>query len=78
MGAVQMPFERIDMVGPELTELSQPGIDFPERLRLQPIKASLRVDGGFHEASVAQYAEVFRHSWLGHSKPALDFSDRLV
>jgi len=44
--AIEVAFERIDVGRPELTELGQPGIDFLQWFWLQPVKATLRIDGG--------------------------------
>jgi hypothetical protein len=62
--AVEVSFERIQVPGPELPEWSQPRIQLLERLGLQAVETALRVDGRFHEAGIAQHAQVLRHGRL--------------
>ena len=78
MHAVEVAYERIDVRGPELPERRQPGIQLLKWFRRQPVKAALSVDGGFHEAGLAQHAEVLRDRRLRHPQLPLDFSDRLL
>ena len=73
-----MAFKRIHVRGPELTERRQPRVDFPERLRFQPVETTLRVHGRLHEAGVAQHSQVLRDGRLCHPKLTLDFADRLL
>jgi len=56
--AVEVSFESIQMSGPEPTEPSQPGIELFEWFRFQPVETALCVHRGFHEASIAQHAQV--------------------
>src|SRR5580765_66276 len=72
-----MAFERIQMSGPELTEWSEPGIHLLKRFWLQPVETTLCVHRHFHEAGVAQHAQMFRHGRLRHPKLTFDFSNRL-
>ena len=72
-----MPFQSIQMAGPETAKLRQPVIYLTEWLRFQPVETALCVHGGFHKASVPQYAQVFGHCRLRHAKLALDLSHRL-
>ena len=58
MHAVEVPFQRIHVIGPEPAELSQPGIHLLKRFRLQPVKAALCVHCRLHETGVAQHAQV--------------------
>ncbi len=53
-----MAFERIHMRRPEPAERSQPGIQLLKWFRLQPVKAALRIHGGFHKTGLAQHAQV--------------------
>ena len=73
-----MPLESIDVSGPETPERSQPGIEFLKRFRFQAVETPLGVNGRFHEAGIAQHAQVFGHHGLRHAKVALDFSYRLL
>ena len=73
-----MALESIHVSGPEAAERRQPGVDLPKRFRLQAVEAALRIHRGFHEAGLAQHAQVLGDGWLGHAKPALDLSDRLL
>ena len=56
--AVKVAFESIQVDGPETPELSQPCIYLPERFRPQPVETALGVHRGFHEAGLAQHAQV--------------------
>ena len=73
-----MAFERIHPRRPELAELIQPRIQFPERLWFQPIKAPLCIHGGLDQARVAQDAQVLGHGRLGHAELPLDAANRLL
>src|SRR3954468_16529067 len=72
-----MAFKRIDVSGPESTERRQPGIHFLKWFRFQPVDTPLCVDGRFHEAGLAQHAQVLRHGRLSHIELPLDVSHRL-
>src|SRR4051794_37975937 len=72
-----MALERIHVSGPEPAERSQPGIDFLEWLRFEPVEPTLCVDGGFNETGLAQDPQVLRDGRLRHAKLTLDLSDRL-
>ncbi len=56
--SVKVPFESIDVSGPEPAELSQPGIDLPKWFRSQPVETALRVHLGLHKPGVAQHSQV--------------------
>jgi hypothetical protein len=56
--AIKMAFESIYVCRPEAAELGQPGIDLLKWSRFQAVKTALRINGGLHEAGVAQYAQV--------------------
>jgi len=71
-------FESVYMSGPEPAERSQPGIHLLKRFRFQPIETALCVHRRFHETGVAQHAQVLGHGRLGHTKLALDLSNRLL
>ena len=73
-----MTFERIDVSGPELAELRQPGIHLLEGFWLQAVEPALGIHRGFHETGLAQHAQVLGHGRLRHTKPTLDFSHRLL
>ena len=75
--AVEMAFERINVSGPESTKRRQPGVDFFEWFRLQPVETALCVDRGFDETGLAQHAQVFRHRRLRHRQLIFDVPDRL-
>ena len=53
-----MAFERIDVSGPESTERSQPGLEFLEPFRLEPVETPLCVHRGLDEAGISQHAQV--------------------
>ncbi len=78
MHAIQMAFERVHVGGPEAAELREPGVYLLKTLRFQAVEAPLRVHRGFHEAGVAQHAQVLGYSRLGHAEAALDLSDGLL
>ncbi|HXX19938.1 MAG TPA: hypothetical protein VEJ46_11090 [Candidatus Acidoferrum sp.] len=46
------------MSGPELAELSQPGIDLLKPLRFQPVETALCVHHGFDETGLAQHSQM--------------------
>ncbi len=73
-----MPFERIHVSRPEPPEWREPGVHLLKRFGFQPVEAALCVDGGFHESSLAQDAEVLGHCRLRHLEVALDLSNRLL
>ncbi|HLI85317.1 MAG TPA: hypothetical protein VKV17_15470 [Bryobacteraceae bacterium] len=64
------------MSGPEPPERRQPGIHFLERFRFQSVQTALRVHRGLHETGLAQHSQMFGHRRLGHSKLALNLSNR--
>src|SRR2546427_5541155 len=76
--AVEVAIERIDTIGPEPTELTQPVINLLEWLWLQAIETALCVHRGFHETGLAQHAQVLGDRGLRHPQPALDLSHRLL
>src|ERR1700741_369670 len=76
--AVEVAFERIDVLRPEPAELIQPGVQLLKWLRFQPVETALSVPRGFHEAGVAQHAEVLRYGRLGHAKLTLDLANGLL
>ncbi len=57
--AVKVAFESIYVSGPESAERVQPGIHLLKWFRFQPVETALCVHRGFHEAGLAQHAEVF-------------------
>src|SRR5262252_2053 len=73
-----MPFERIDVSGPDPPERSQPGFDLLQRLRFQSVETALCVYGRFDDTGVPQHAQMLRYGRLRHPKPALDVADRLL
>jgi hypothetical protein len=72
-----VPFQRIDVRGPELPELGEPGVDLLERFRPEAVEPALGVYGGLHKSGFSQDAQVLGDGWLGHSKLPLDLTDRL-
>ena len=76
--AVEVAFESIQVGGPESAERSQPGIHLLKRLRSQPVETALCGHRGFDKTGIAQHAQVFGHSRLGHTKLTLDLSHRLL
>ena len=78
MHAVEVPFESIDVRGPEPAELRQPRIHLSKRFWLQPVETALCVHRRFDETGVAQHAQVFGDRRLRHTKFTLDFSHRLL
>src|SRR5262245_54030529 len=62
--AVEVPFERIDVSGPELPELSQPRIQLLQWLGSQAIETALCVHLRLHETRFAQHPQVLRDRWL--------------
>jgi hypothetical protein len=76
--AVEVTFESIHVSGPESAELSQPFIYLLKWFRPQPVQAALCVYRGFHKTGVAQHSQVLGNGRLGHMKPALDLSYRLL
>ena len=72
-----MPFESIQVSGPEPAELSQPGIHLLKWFRHQPVETVLCVHRGFHETGISQHAQVLGHGRLRHAKLTLDLSHRL-
>ena len=55
---IKVAFERINVSGPEPAELSQPGVNFLQWSRLQPVEAALRIYRGFYEAGVSQHSQM--------------------
>ena len=76
--AIEMAFESIDVSRPETAELVEPGIELLKRSGLEPVKAALRVDGGFDETGVAKDAKVLGDGRLRHAEFALDLADGLL
>jgi hypothetical protein len=76
--AVEVAFESIYVSGPEPAELSQPGIYLFKWFGFQVVETALRIHRGFHEAGIAQHAQVLGHGRLRHTKLTLDLSDRLL
>lgn len=70
-----MAFERVHVVGPVAAERNEPGVELLERLRLDAIQATLRVDAGLDEAGVAEDAEVLGDRGLRESQALLEFAD---
>jgi len=56
--AVEVAFESIHVIGPEPAELGQPGIEFLEWFRFEPVEAALSVHHGLHETGLAQHSQV--------------------
>ena len=75
---IKVPFQSIQVSGPEPAELSQPGIHLLKRFGFQPVEASLRVHRGLDETGVAQHSQVLGHGWLRHMELTLDLSHRLL
>ena len=73
-----MALERIQVRGPEPAERRQPGIQLLQWCRCQSVETALGVHGGFHEAGVAQHAQVLRHGRLRHTELTLDLAHRLL
>ncbi len=76
--AVKVPFQSVDVGGPEPAELLKPGIHLTKRFRFEPVDAALRVDGGLDETGVPQNAQMFGDGRLRHAQLALDLADRLL
>ena len=57
--AIKVAFEGIQVSGPELTELSQPGIHLLKWFRFQPVETALCVHRRFHETGLAEHSQVF-------------------
>lgn len=55
---IKVAFERINVSGPEPAELSQPGVNFLQWSRLQPVEAALRIYRGFYEAGFSQHSQM--------------------
>lgn len=53
-----MPFERINMGGPELAKRSEPGVDLLKRLRPEAVKAALCIDRRLNKARLAKHSQV--------------------
>jgi hypothetical protein len=70
-----MAFEHIDVGRPQAPERRQPGVDLLEWLGPEPIDAPLGFDARFHEAGLAQHAEVLGHLGLRHPQPTFDLAD---
>jgi len=58
MYAIQVAFERVDVSRPEPAERRQPGIEFLQGFRFQPIETALCVHGGLHETGLAQHPQM--------------------
>ena len=56
--AVEVAFESVQVGGPEAAELGQPGVQFLQRFRFQPVETALGVHRGFHETGLAQHSQV--------------------
>jgi hypothetical protein len=78
MHAVEVPFEGVDVSGPEPAELSQPHIDLLKGFGSQPVETALRIYCGFHETGLAQHPQVLGDGRLGHAEAALDLTHRLL
>src|SRR5947208_14566903 len=75
--SIEVPFESIQVSGPEPAELSQPCIHLLKWSRFQPVETALCVHRGLDETGVAQHSQVLGHGRLRHTKLTLDLSHRL-
>lgn len=73
-----MPLEGIDVSGPELPELREPGVHLLKRLGPQLVESARPVHGGLHKTGQPQDTEMLRHGRLRHAKAALDLSHGLL
>ena len=76
--AVEVPFEGIDVGGPEATERSQPGIHLLKWFRFQAIETALCVHRGLHEPALAQHTQVLGDGRLRQVELTLELSDGLL
>ena len=56
--AVEVSFESIQVLGPEPSKWSQPGIQRLKRFWPQSVETPLRVYRGFHKTGLAQHSQV--------------------
>jgi hypothetical protein len=70
--------ESIYVSGPEAAEWSQPGIELLQWFGPESVEPALGVYRGFHEAGIAQHAQVLGNGRLRHAKLTLDFSHGLL
>src|SRR6185437_1093691 len=73
--AIEVPFERIEVLGPQAAEGSQPRIHLHERLGPEPVHAPLRVRARLHESSLAEHPQVLRERGLRHLQLPFDLAD---
>ena len=71
-----MAFERVDVGGPKAPERSEPGLDFPERFRSDPVDAPLRVHSRLHKTGLSERPEMFGDRGLRHPQVVLDLAHR--
>jgi len=55
---IEVAFKSIYMIGPKLTERSQPGVHVLKWFRFQPIETALCVHRGFYETGLSQDSQV--------------------
>lgn len=75
---IEMSLERVDVLGPELPEWSEPGVELLQRHGANAVQATLRVDGGRDETGIAQYAQMFGDRGLRKLETMPEFADRVI
>ena len=73
-----MPLERVQVDRPEAAEWGEPGIDLHQRLRSDPIQASLRVYARLNEAGLAKNPQMLRHRGLRYSQLLFEIAYRTL
>src|SRR4051812_22627405 len=68
---VEVSLQGIDVLRPEATEGTEPGVELHERLRSQAIETPLRFDPRLHEPRLPQDAQVLGDGGLRQPEPAL-------
>ena len=74
--AIQMAFEGVEAVRPELAIGGQPGVDLRERLGPQHVQPALRLRPDGDQAGVPQHAQVLGRARLAAPEQTYELTDR--
>jgi hypothetical protein len=74
---LEVVLQQIEARDPEFPVAGEPLVEIGERLGADPIEAPLRIDSGFDEPGVLQYAQVLRHGRLADAEVVDEGADGL-
>src|SRR5690606_10206098 len=74
--AVEVAFERVEVLLPQPAVRRQPGVDLRERLGAQLVASLLGLHVGADQAGLAQDLQVLRRLWLAEAQLVCELADR--